>query len=238
MNQLTTEETEAAAKELIVKFPRVERLPVDPPIAGQNYGLFSFKFLPKPVNGVYGFLKFRGAFVSQEDCDKHAENIIRTIDSKHRLWPYGQGRWLPITTNEDFAKEVLEVGQQKELSNIYNQRETDEQKVRAQQVREIKSRERKLIEESRRKEFDNNSMDYYAQQVMKVQQLESWLEHMRKRKRDMLKALTNGHEEVKRIDEVNPEYKNQVDEKIRYIKEGIGLDADAPIDQPSWKAGS
>lgn len=233
-NQLTNEQTEAAFKELVVQFPKVERLPVDPPIAGQNTGLFSFKFLPKPVNGVYGFLKFRGAFNSQPEWEAHAKNIIRTVDSKHIIWPYQQGRWVPITTNEDFVQETLEVSQQDDLENIYNQRDTEEQRKQAAKVREVKSRERKLIEEARRAEPDNASLDYYAQQVMKVQQLESWLEQMRKRKRDMLKALKAGRDEMLRVESDHPEYVDQVDEKIRSIKEEIGLDADAPIDRPSF----
>ena len=233
-NQLTDAQTKAAVKELVVKFPRVERLPVDPPLAGQNFGLFSFKFLPKPMNGVYGFLKFRGAFASAPDWEAHAKNIIRTIDSKHHLWPYQQGRWMPITTNEDFAQETLEVSQQEEIANIYNQRETEEQQKQAQHVREVKSREQKLMAEARRKEPDQSSLDYYAQQVMKIQQLESWLEQMRKRKRDMLKALHAGNDEIKRVEESNPEYRDQVDEKIRCIKEEVGLEADTPLDRPSF----
>lgn len=232
--QLTDEQAEQAFKELVVKFPRIERMPVDPPLAGQNFGLFSFKFLPKPVNGVYGFLKFRGAFASQGEWEAHAKNIIRTVDSKHHIWPYQQGRWMPITTNEEFAQETLEVSQQEEIVNIYNQRETEDQKREAQRVREVKSRERQLMQEARKKELDKTTLDYYAQQVMKVQQLESWLEQMRKRKRDMLKALQAGREEMLRVEETHPEYREQVDDKIIEIKEGIGLDADAPIDAPSF----
>jgi len=235
-NQLTEKQTEDAMDELIVKFPKTERLPVDPPIAGQNFGLFSFKFLPKPINGIYGFLKFRGAFASQPEWEAHAKNIIRTIDSKHHIWPYQQGRWMPITTNEEFAQDTLEVSQQEEVANIYNQRETEEQRQQAARVREVKSRERRLMEEAHRNEPDQSSLDYYAQQVMKVQQLESWLEQMRKRKRDMLKALKAGREEMKRVENSNPEYKDQVSDKIRAIKEDIGLDADTPIDRPSLTA--
>jgi hypothetical protein len=233
-NSLTPEETDVAFKDLIVKFPKVERMPVDPPIAGQNVGLFSFKLLPKPLNGVYGFLKFRGAFASQGEWENHAKNIIRIVDSKHHIWPYQQGRWMPITTNEDFAKETLEVSQQEELSNIFSQRETEQQKQEAQKVREVKSRERKLMEEMKRAEPDKSSIDYYAQQVMKVQQLESWLDMMRKRKRDMIKALKAGREEISRVETDHPEYKDQIDERIKQIKEEVGLDADAPLDRPSF----
>jgi len=231
---LSDSQTDAAFKELVVKFPRVERMPVDPPLAAQNYGLFSFKLLPKPLNGVYGFLKFRGGFATEAEWEAHAKNIIRTVDSKHHIWPYQQGRWMPITVNEEFAKETLEVGQQEELSNIFHQRETEEQKKQAQQVREIKSRERKLMEEIKRSEPDKSSLDYYAQQVMKVQQLESWLDMMRKRKRDMIKALNAGREEITRVETDHPEYKDQIDDKIRQIKEEVGLDADAPLDRPSF----
>lgn len=233
-DKLTDEETKAAVKELIIRFPRVERLPVDPPLAGQQYGLFSFKLLPKPLNGVYGFLKFRGAFATQHDFEAHASNIIRTVDSKHHIWPYEQGRWMPITTNEDFVKDTLEISQQEELGNIFHQRETEEQKMQAQKVREIKSREKKLMDEVKRREPDKSSLDYYAQQVMKVQQLESWLDMMRKRKRDMIKALKAGREEIARVETDHPEYKSQIDDKIRQIKEEVGLDADAPLDRPSF----
>ena len=176
---------------------------------------------------------FRGAFASQPEWESHAKNIIRTVDSKHHIWPYQQGRWMPITTNDDFIQETLDVGQNDEVVNIYNQRETEEQKQQSHAVKEIKSRERKLMEEAQRKEHDNSSLDYYAQQVMKIQQLTSWLEMMRKRKHDMLKALQSGREEITRVETDHPEYKDQVNAKIRSIKEEVGLDADAPLDKPS-----
>jgi len=230
---LTNEQAEIAYKELIVRFPKVERLPVDPPIACQQYGLFSFKLLPKPINGVYGFLKFRGAFATQSEWEAHAKTLIRTVDSKHHIWPYYQGRWMPITVNEEFAAETLEVGQQDELNNIFSQKETEEQKREAARVREIKTRERTLMKEIQRRESDNMSLEYYAQQVMKVQQLESWLEMMRKRKRDMLKALQAGRADMARIEAELPEYRDRVDQKIREIKAEIGLDENAPLDRPS-----
>lgn len=236
MDHLTEAQTDAAMKELIVKFPKVERLPRDPPIAGQTYGLFSFKLLPKPINGTYGFLKFRGGFANETEWMNHAKLLIQTVDSKHHIWPYEQGRWMPITTNEDFARETLEVSDQEEISNIFNQKETAEQAKQKQAVREIKNRERKLMEESRQKELDKTTLEYYAQQVMKKQQLESWLQQMRKRKRDMRKALQSTYEEIKRIDGEKPEYVDKVDDTIRAIKEEIGLDADAPLDKPSLSA--
>jgi len=72
---------------------------------------------------------------------------------------------------------------------------------------------------------------------MKVQQLEGWLEQMRKRKRHMLKALYNGREEISRIETEHPEYLEQVNDKIREIKAEIGIDENTPIDRPSITIG-
>lgn len=220
---LNDEQLEAAKKELIVRFPRVERLPKDPEISRQNWALFSFKFLPKPVNGVYGFIKSRGVFQTESEWEKHAEEIIRSVDSKHKIWPYPVGEWYPITTNEDFAKETLEVGQQDELKKIYNYQESNEQKQAKQNVKEIKDREKMLREDTGDRETDKTTLTYYAQQIMKIQQLETWLEEMRKRKRQMINALETGNKEIIELDEKFPEYRNQVDEKIKEIKEEIGL---------------
>lgn len=232
-SQITDAQVDAAFKENVIKFPKIERLPIDPPIAGQNFGLFSFRFLPKPVNGVYGFLKFRGAFATEGDWEKHAKNIIRNVDSKHHIWPYGQGTWFPITTNEEFAKETLEVGKEDELRSIFNSQEKEEETAAKSKVKEIKNRETKLREECKKKYTDTESLDYFAQKVMTQMQLESWLETMRKRKRDLLKALKSTKDEISRMKESHPEYLDKVDDKIKEIKEEIGLEADAPIDKPS-----
>lgn len=221
--QLTDEEVAAAKQQLIVKFPRVERLPTDPPLANQNWALFSFKFLPKPVNGVYGFLKARGTFSSESDYEKHAENIIRSCDSQHRIWPYRVGEWMPITTNEDYASETLEIGQQDDLKRIYNQQESNEHKEAKKNIKDIKDREKKLREECSKKETDKTTLEYYAQKTMALQQLETWLEEMRKRKRQMIKALKDGEKELAELNEKYPEYRDQVDAKIEEIKSEIGL---------------
>lgn len=220
---LTDEQLEHAKKELIVKFPKVERLPNDPPIANQAWSLFSFKFLPKPVNGVYGFIKARGSFASESDWERHATNIIQTCDSKHRIWPFPTGEWLPITTNEDFAGEVLEVGQQDDLKRIYNNQESNEHKEAKQTVRDIKNREQMLRDDTGDRLTDKTTLSHYAQQVMKTQQLETWLEEMRKRKRQMIKALNEGQKEIEELDITHPEYREQVDDKIKEIKDEVGL---------------
>jgi hypothetical protein len=233
MAELTDKQVEMAFKENIVRFPKVEKLPVDPPIAGQNYGLFSFKFLPKPINGVYGFLKFRGSFNDEDQWTRHAKYLIRSVDSKHKIWPFEQGKWMPITTNEEYAKDTLEVAQKDEIKKIFNNQDNDDQKEGKQKVKEVKDRERKLLEESKRTVADTDSLDYYAQKVMSMQQLTSWLDTVRKRKRDMLKAFAMAKADIDKVEKTHPEYVDQVGEKIKTIKREIGLDENAPLDKAS-----
>lgn len=223
MSELTDAQVEIAFKENVVRFPRVEKLPIDPPIAGQNWALFSFKFLPTPVGGVHGFLKFRGAFHDVDSWEKHAKNVIKCVDSKHKIWPFEQGKWMPITDNEEYAKETLDVNQQEDLKRIYNQQESEESKVAKRQVEEVNERVKKLKEEAMQKQTNVESLDYYAQQVMKREQLETWLEQVRQRKRQMLSALKITQEELDRLNTSHPEYAEQVGDKIKDIKAGIGL---------------
>lgn len=228
-SDLTEQQVNDAFSDLYVKYPRTERLPVDPPIAGQNYGLFSFKFLPTPVKGVYGFLKFRGAFPEEHSMERHAKNIIRSVDSSHKLWPYEQGRWMPITVSEDFAKDVLDVTQQDDLKQIYNNGETQEMKENKRKVMEVKERQKKLMSEANNKELDKSTLEYYAQQIMRKEQTLSWLEGIRNQKRKIIKALQMCNENIAEIEKEHPEYIDQVEEEIKKIKEDVGLDPESDI---------
>lgn len=225
---LTDEQVAAAMKQNIVRFPSIEQLPVDPPIPRQDWGLFSFKLLPKPINGVYGFIKFRGAFATEKDWMKHAQNLIKTVDSKNRIWPYPQGEWLPITNNEEYAKETLEVDQKEEITAIFNQKETDEQREARERVKAVKSREAKLREEIARKTPDVDSIEYHAQRLMFLQQTEQWLEGIRKRKRDLLKSLRKCQADLEDVRKRHPEHTDDlVEAEIKRIRDEIGLDATA-----------
>jgi hypothetical protein len=222
---LSSEQVAAAFKQNVVKFPSIEQLETDPPIPRQDWGLFSFKLLPKPINGVYGFLKFRGAFPTEDAYITHAKNIIKTVDSRNKIWPFPQGEWYPITNNEEFAKEQLEVEQKEELANIFNQEQSSEQKAAAQKVRAIQQREKKLIEESKRKTADIDSIEYHAQRVMHMQQTQQWLESSRKQKRSLLKSLKKCQEDIEDVRKRHPEQTAElIEAEIARIREEIGLD--------------
>lgn len=221
---MTPEQVDQLKKENVIKVDRIERLPIDPPIAGQNYGAFSFKLFPKPVNDVYGFLKFRGAFNTIDDFDNHAKMIIQTVDSKHKIIPFHQGHWLPITTNPKFFAEEMEVSDKDKLSDIYREKDNTETKKEKQKVKEIEERRKALVEESKREKADTDSLRYYAEKVMQLENINDWLSNLRKRKRDLINGLSNAKNEIARLDETHPDYQEQVQDEIKRIKEEIGLE--------------
>lgn len=220
---MNEEQVNEAFKQNVITFPRVEKLPVDPPIAGQNYGLFSFKLLPKPIDGVYGFLKFRGAFNTVNDFETHAKNIIRSIDSKHKLFPYPQGHWFPLTDNPKYAQEDMEVSDKDTLTDIYMEKNKNEMDKEKQRMKTIQERQKALIEESKRETPDTDSLKYYAEKTMQLDQINEWLTNLRKRKRDLTNALEKTRREIERLNQEHPDYRDQVNEEIQNIRADVGL---------------
>ena len=233
--ELTEEQTNAAHKDLAatVRYPKIARVGGLPPVARQQVGAVSFRLLPKPVNGVYGMFRVGQNSASMAEFDEYAKNVIRSFDSKHFIVPVDVGAWYPITINDEFMGETLEVGETDDLNNIFHQKESEEERKAKRSVREAKKREQQLMNQIQEQKLDEDSIDYYAQQVMKKMSLESWLEQTRKRKRDMSKALTICNEGIAKLEAEHPEYLDQVDEKIKQIKADIGIGKDAPLGEIS-----
>jgi hypothetical protein len=111
---LTEAEVSAAHSELVdksftAKFPRVEKFYADPVICRQAYCLHSFvptKGATPDEHGVYGFVKFRGAFETQQEADERAEFLIRNVDSFHDIYTSYCGRAFPLSANRKFVQET------------------------------------------------------------------------------------------------------------------------------------
>jgi hypothetical protein len=124
---LTENDVSHAMKELNVtsfvdRFPRVEKFYADPNIPSlQTYSLISF--LPAigatpDKDGVFGMLKVRGTFGTEEEANLKAENLIRTVDSYHSIYHIYTGRPFPLTNNKKYINEVLEIDLKKKAVEI------------------------------------------------------------------------------------------------------------------------
>ena len=137
--ELNEKETSEALKTQFVdtftkKFKRVERKYADPPISLQTFGLISFvpaKGATPNEKGIYGFCKLRGNFATLSETTAHAENLIRKVDSYHKIYTTYVGRPFPLTLSSEYSQETSDVDMQKDTTetishDIKKKREKEE----------------------------------------------------------------------------------------------------------------
>ena len=120
---LTDEQTVAAMTTLVdtkalSHFPRHERSLADPDIPNQVVTLFSFvpcKGATPDEDGFYGFAKIRGSHPTVEEANERAEDLIRNVDSYHKIYYTYTGRPFPCTTSSKYSREATEVDIRKKV---------------------------------------------------------------------------------------------------------------------------
>ena len=187
LSPLTNEEAKNAMEELnntafVEKFPRVDKTYADPPIPLQNIGLISFipaKGSSPNENGIYGFAKIRGNYATEMEANQRAEYLIRNVDSYHQIYHCYVGRPFPITESSKYSAETSEIDIRKDITKNVSESIRGKKDDEQQQIREIKEKEEKLLEESKREETD--PYDEYITQRVKLAQLSfTYLEHQKK----------------------------------------------------------
>jgi hypothetical protein len=226
---LTEEQTNDAVKVLnntffIDKFPRVDRTYADPLLAMQIYGLISFtpaKGATPNENGVFGFAKLRGNFSTEIEANERAEFLIKNVDSYHQIYHTYVGRPFPITNSSKYSAETSEIDIRKEttqsISQNIKEKKMDEQKV----IAEIKERQEKLLEESKREEIDTYE-DYITQRVKLAQLSFTFLEHQKKMA-EVKDIIIKTRKVVKELDEEFPSYKDTYYDKYMKARQDAGL---------------
>jgi hypothetical protein len=226
---LNEEEVEIAMSELnntdfVEKFPRVDRTYADPAINLQTYGLISFvpaKGATPNENGVFGFAKLRGNFASEMESNQRAEYLIRNVDSYHQIYHVYVGRPFPITSSSKYSAEVSEIDIRKEMTKTISENVKSKRDEEQQAMKEIKDREDKLIEESKRDEVDPYD-EYITLKVKKAQLSWTYLEHDKKMK-EIKDIIIKTRQQLVDMDEKYPEYQTTYFEKYMKAREDAGL---------------
>ena len=233
---LTDEQTDEALKELnvgdfIEKYPRVERFYCDPSILDQKYSLVSFipaKGASPDEDGIYGMIKTRGNYATIQEANQRAEYLIQNIDSYHKIYHCYTGRPFPATSSSKYSAETAEVDIKKKITNVINedvkQKKYDEQK----EINEIKEREKRLLEESKRNEkgIPEDTIDTYTTMRVKYAQLTWTYLETQKKVEQMKKSIVQVRKDLKELDEENPEFIVQYREKYMKAREEAGLPED------------
>ena len=177
---LTGTDANNAINDLVVppisNYPKLERMYVDPSQAGQKYSLVSF--IPSlnatpDKDGIYGMIKVRGTFPTEDEANARAEYLIRNVDSYHKIYHVLTGRPFPATSSSKFSHATTEIDIRNKIKTVVSEdvkkQKDDENKV----INEIKDREKKLLEESKRNKNEEpaNPLEEYTTQKVKFAQL-------------------------------------------------------------------
>jgi hypothetical protein len=188
-------------------FPRINRRFQDPPRAGEpKFALFSYidcpdvemaKFLddikddlePKHKKQleelqarspfVKGIGKIRGAYVTQNEAEQRAVEIVREVDSANSVFTCIVGVPFPLIP-EGMAEETREVDLQQQTEhtiaqNVRNQRQKDKK-----EMEDIKRREEELMRSAEKDPNADDGDNYIAQRVKLAHLRYSIEQHVKK----------------------------------------------------------
>jgi hypothetical protein len=231
--QLQTAFNELVVKDNLVKFPRYDRLYADPQIPNQNICLHSFvpsKGATPDTDGVYGMIKIRGVFATEQEANDRAEFLIRNNDSYHKIYHSYVGRPIPLTHNSRYVAEAKEVDINSKVSKVMNEDVKEKKAMEKQMVEDIKNREQKLLQDSKKTEEDVDPEEKYTTaRVKKAQLIWTYLESLKKVE-DMKKLIVSARNLVEEMDKQYPDFNKSYFEKYKRAREDAGI----PMDDNSF----
>lgn len=218
---------------LQLKYPRVQRFRVDPPVNQQNhYCLHSFTPAPgasPDKDGCFGVLKFRGAFGTVEEADAWAEHLIRNVDSLHEIHISYVGREFPLTLEPTYFNETHEVDMKKKTDDIERAHSKNVREKEQQDMEDIKRRERELLDSSKKnpEEF-KSSLDHYIALKVKCANILHVRDETTKKLEAMEQTRLSTVEELNELEAQFPEFKETYLEKFKASLSEVGI-KDTPL---------
>lgn len=230
-DDLSREQTTDAMNDLLTKdvvrnYPASEKAFADPSIPGQRLCLVSF--VPSvdatpDKDGVYGMIKVRGSYETEDEADARAETLIRTVDSYHKIFTAFVGKPFPATTSSRWSADTNEIDIKKKVTEVISKDIKKQRQEEKKEIEEIKEREKKLMEDVE-KDFDPYER-YIELRVKKAQLAWTYLETQKKMD-EMKQSIIKTREEIAELDEENPDYLSSYREKYMSARRDAGLKDD------------
>lgn len=235
---LTNKETENAMKVLVDKedltaFREMAKYYADPIYNNQVYCLHSFvpsKGAQPDEHGVYGFMKCRGVFHTVQEANQRAEDIIRNVDSYHRIQTSYCGKPFPVCSNsEKYAAEVEKVDMKKKSIETVSEDVREKRRQEKREMEEIKDREKKLLEQSG-EDFKEDPIDTYTTLRVKKANLTWTYLKTQEKLAEIKESIIKCRKEVLNMDSKFPDFKNQYYDKYMEARRESGLSDDQTAD--------
>lgn len=229
---LTSEQTKAAVESLVNRYPRVIRQNIDPPVPNQTHSLVSIDLFKEPKKDrdgkpVYGFVKVRGSYSNQTSAETEAGKLIKNVDSNTRILIIPTGHWYPISPNERYISDKLDVRMNEEEVQLRDQAVKEKNEERKRIMRELKEREDELKNDG--DVYDHpESLDKYTMKrntemnlTNEIRRARAALEKLELRRKQIWK-------ELKRLDEAFPTHTDEWLEQHNKAFTAVGLPAFIP----------
>lgn len=238
VNVVLTDEnvSELSAKlNVDMKEYQVDRYYADPQQFNQKISLVSFvpsSGATPDKDGIYGMMKVRGVYATEEEANERSEFLIRNVDSYHEIYHCHVGRPFPITTNNNFAQTVKSIDIRKKTTELISEDILNKKREEKNEMMDMQEREKKLLEESKNAQ-EGKAMDvfdeYVTMNVKRAQLLWTYKETMDKLK-TMKDSYLSAVERIKELDVENPEFQNEYKEKYFQARRDAGI----PDEKNSW----
>lgn len=214
-----------------IRFAQVEQHFADPPQFGQKITLVSFipsKGARPDKDNIYGMMKVRGVYATEDEANERAEFLIRNVDSYHEIYHCHVGRPFPITTSEIFSNEIKSIDIKQKTTDIISEDILTQKKNDRQQIEEMKQKEKALLDESKRAQ-NNEPADpfetYITEQVKRAQLLWTYVETQKKME-TMKENIEKASHTIKEYDTEHPEYYEKYKERYYQARKEAGLPDD------------
>jgi len=225
----------AVEGQIFQEYPHVVRSMEDPAVDCQKYGMLSFMLFKEPrmfASGkrVYGYVKLRGNYGSKEACFVEASKIVREVDSKFQISFAPVGYWVPITDEDAFVKEKVDVRTSDDETHLRDAAVKEKEAEERRKVKEIKERQKELEEDG--DIYDHpESLKYYSMKMVTEIRLMETREAYQKNLDSIQDNLTKTQKELYKLKIANPHYVEQWIDCYNEERHKAGLPNYVPSDE-------
>lgn len=209
------------------KFYMRERRFVDPPIADQKYCLVSFtpsQDAKPDKNGIFGMMKVRGSYSTDEECEDRMGFLIRDVDSYNTISQAYVGKPFPVTTNNMYSQETVEFNLEQEKNRIFNQNILKQKKEEQSNNEELEYRKKMMEEASELNKLEEENMTsdqilkrrfetYITLRVKRATTIDRFIDNI-PRMQNVLKIICSTDKELAKMDEEYPNFINNYRDQL------------------------
>jgi DNA repair exonuclease SbcCD ATPase subunit len=170
---------------------------------------------------IKGVAKIRGAFYSQEEAEKRAEELIKDVDSTNSIFTCVIGSPFPLVAS-GFAAETSEIDLQQQTEHAIAQNVKDKRQKEKKEMEEIRQRQEEL-EKDISKPTDEANEEEYIQHRVKLAHLRYAIQEHSKKGQECLELERKCVEWLVEMKGKHPEFETSYLQKYMKARRAAGI---------------